>query len=96
MNVPQLEAATKSYQLWLDSGDADQRREWLLAYGFDDAKLQSKIKGLNKECEILRRSEYQSESEIIVALLYEDADKLAEIKAKRAEVDQKYPRVSLD
>lgn len=96
MNIVELEAATKSYSLWLNSGDVEDRKQWLLKYGFDEEKLQRRINHLNSECEILRRSEYPSESEIITALLYEDSNKLEEIKQKRAEVDQKYPRVSLD
>jgi len=96
MNIVELEARTKSYSLWLNAGDVEDRKQWLLNYQFDDAKLQKRINCLNMECDLLRRSEYPSQEEVIDALLYSDTEKLDQIKAKRAEVDQKYPSVSLD
>jgi hypothetical protein len=50
---------------------------------------------MNMQCELLRASEYPSEAETVTALLYNDTDKLTEIKNSRAAVDAKYPKVKL-
>jgi len=44
---------------------------------------------------MVRAAEYPSDSETITALLYNDTDKLTEIKNSRAAVDAKYPKVKL-
>ena len=50
---------------------------------------------MNMQCEMLRASEYPSDAETVTALLYNDTDKLTEIKNNRSTVDSKYPKVSV-
>jgi len=89
MNKTELEFKTKLYTLYLNFEDSEGRKNWIVDCNID-------VDSLNIECDILRKSEYPRQEEIIDALLYEDLEKLEEIKQKRAEVDQKYPRVNLD
>ena len=89
MNKTELESKTKLYTLYLNFEDSESRKNWIVDCNID-------VDSLNIECDILRKSEYPRQEEIIDALLYEDLEKLEEIKQKRAEVDQKYPRVNLD
>jgi len=87
----QLELLTKDYHLWL-SADEENKREWLK----DLKNREDYINQLNKECEILRRNKYPNQDETIDAIVNQDASKLDEIRRIRKEIDQKYPRVSLD
>jgi len=89
MNKTELESKTKLYTLYLNFEDSESRKNWIVDCNID-------VDSLNIECDILRKSEYPRQDEIIDALLYEDLEKLEVIKQKRAEVDQKYPRVNLD
>jgi len=89
MNKTELEFKTKLYTLYLNFEDSESRKNWIVDCNID-------VDSLNIECDILRKSEYPRQDEIIDALLYEDLEKLEVIKQKRAEVDQKYPRVNLD
>jgi len=87
----ELEFLTKDYCLWL-SADEENKREWLK----DLKNREDYINQLNKECEILRRNKYPNQDETIDAIVNQDASKLDEIRRIRKEIDQKYPRVSLD
>ena len=58
-------------------------------------KKQKLINGMNMQCDMMRAAEYPSDSETVTALLYNDTDKLTEIKNSRTTVDTKYPKVTV-
>ena len=87
----ELEMMAKDYYLWLNL-EEEKREEWLINLN----NTEDYISQLNKECEILRRGKYPTQEETIDAIVNEDSSKLDEIRTIRKEVDQKYPRVSLD
>ena len=47
------------------------------------------------QCDMMRAAEYPSDSETVTAILYNDTDKLTEIKNNRTTVDTKYPKVTV-
>ena len=101
MNRTELEARCSNYLDWLSKSTAERTRH-IAAYGVDfDEKIngitkrEKLVEGMNMQCEMLRASEYPSEAETVTALLYNDTDKLTEIKNSRTTVDTKYPKVSI-
>ena len=101
MNRTELEARCSNYLDWLSKSTAERTRH-IAAYGsdFDElingvTKREKLVNGMNMQCEMLRASEYPSDAETVKALLYNDTDKLTEIKNSRSTVDSKYPKVSV-
>ena len=101
MNRTELEARCSNYLDWLSNSTAERIRH-IAAYGsdFDElingvTKREKLVNGMNMQCEMLRASEYPSDAETVTALLYNDTDKLTEIKNNRSTVDSKYPKVSV-
>jgi|TARA_B100000424_G_scaffold253760_1_gene231225 hypothetical protein len=100
INRTELEARCSHYLDWV-AKDATGRHRHIadLGVSFDEniggiTKKQKLINGLNMQCDMMRASEYPSDADTITAILYNDTDKLTEIKNSRASVDTKYPKVT--
>ena len=101
MNRTELEARCSSYLQWVAKSTTERKNFFdNLGGSFLETingvtKQQKLINGMNMQCDMMRAAEYPSDSETVTALLYNDADKLTEIKNSRATVDAKYPKVTL-
>tara|TARA_B100001093_G_scaffold313484_1_gene299138 strand:+ start:1889 stop:2197 length:309 start_codon:yes stop_codon:yes gene_type:complete len=101
MNRTELEARCSSYLDWIAKSSTERQKH------FDDlgnsfaevingiTKKQKLINGMNMQCDMMRAAEYPSDSETVTAILYNDTDKLTEIKNNRTTVDTKYPKVTV-
>ena len=101
INRTELEANCSNYLNWVAKNETQRKSHFDdLGPSFDDvvggiSKKQKLADGFNAQCDMVRGAEYPSDSETITALLYNDTDKLTEIKNSRATVDAKYPKVTL-
>lgn len=101
INRTELEARCSNYLNWIAKNETERKRHFDdLGSSFDEivggiTKKQKLANGFNAQCDMIRAAEYPSDSETVTALLYNDTDKLAEIKNSRAAVDAKYPKVEL-
>ena len=101
INRTELEANCSNYLNWVAKNETQRKSHFDdLGPSFDEvvggiSKKQKLADGFNAQCDMVRAAEYPSNSETITALLYNDTDKLTEIKNSRAAVDAKYPKVKL-
>ncbi len=101
INRTELEANCSNYLNWVAKNETQRKSHFDdLGASFDEvvggiSKKQKLADGFNAQCDMVRAAEYPSDSETITALLYNDTDKLTEIKNSRAAVDAKYPKVKL-
>tara|TARA_B000000609_G_scaffold88791_1_gene67325 strand:+ start:220 stop:531 length:312 start_codon:yes stop_codon:yes gene_type:complete len=101
INRTELEANCSNYLNWVAKNETQRKSHFDdLGPSFDEVvggitKKQKLADGFNAQCDMVRAAEYPSDSETITALLYNDTDKLTEIKNSRAAVDAKYPKVKL-
>ena len=101
INRKELEANCSNYLNWVAKNETQRKSHFDdLGPSFDEvvggiSKKQKLADGFNAQCDMVRAAEYPSDSETITALLYNDTDKLTEIKNSRAAVDAKYPKVKL-
>jgi len=101
INRTELEANCSNYLNWVAKNETQRKSHFDdLGSSFDEvvggiSKKQKLADGFNAQCDMVRAAEYPSDSETITALLYNDTDKLTEIKNSRAAVDAKYPKVKL-
>tara|TARA_B100000508_G_C11431414_1_gene263594 strand:+ start:274 stop:585 length:312 start_codon:yes stop_codon:yes gene_type:complete len=101
INRTELEANCSNYLNWVAKNETQRKSHFDdLGPSFDEvvggiSKKQKLADGFNAQCDMVRAAEYPSDSETITALLYNDTDKLTEIKNSRAAVDAKYPKVKL-
>ena len=101
INRTELEANCSNYLNWVAKNETQRKSHFDdLGPSFDEVvggitKKQKLANGFNAQCDMIRAAEYPSDSETITALLYNDTDKLTEIKNSRAAVDAKYPKVKL-
>ena len=101
MNRTELEARCSSYLQWVAMSITERKNFFdNLGGSFLETingvtKKQKLINGMNMQCYMMRAAEYPSDSETVTALLYNDTDKLTEIKNSRTTVDTKYPKVTV-
>ena len=101
MNRTELEARCSSYLQWVAKSTTERKNFFdNLGNSFAEVvggitKKQKLINGMNMQCDMMRAAEYPSDAETVTALLYNDADKLTEIKNNRTTVDTKYPKVTV-
>ena len=101
INRTELEANCSNYLNWVAKNETQRKSHFDdLGPSFDEvvggiSKKQKLADGFNAQCDMVRAAEYPSDSETITALLYNDTDKLTEIKNSRTTVDTKYPKVTV-
>ena len=101
INRTELEANCSNYLNWVAKNETQRKSHFDdLGPSFDEvvggiSKKQKLADGFNAQCDMVRAAEYPSDSETVTALLYNDTDKLTEIKNSRTTVDTKYPKVTV-